>query len=82
MTFELGVNYWPCRSARYMHAYPRPQYLATEEEQAAYYGELDSGKDGASVIPKVLDVTADEYCREPAAQFERLYARWLSRGSR
>jgi hypothetical protein len=81
VTFELGVNYWLRRSAMYVHASPRPQYLATEEEQAAYYGSsIPEGP--SSVIPKVLDVTADEYYREPAAQFARLYARWLSRGSR
>ena len=32
-----------------------------------------------SAIPRVLDVTADEYYRAPSANFERLYASWLSR---
>lgn len=128
---------------------PTPQYLATEEEQAAYYGEvldglMETGAGGAYAwcytdydprlydrapfatavrersfglvrsdgtekpaaelfrkfrklrdaegrkmgrslvrdIPKVLDVTADEYYRDPTAHFTRLYARWLSREGR
>jgi endo-1,4-beta-mannosidase len=128
---------------------PTPQYLATEEEQAAYYGEvldglvktgaggayawcyadydsclydrapfatavrersfglvrsdgtekpaaevfrkfrmrrdakeIETGKGRARDIPKVLDVTADAYYREPAAHFGRLYARWLEREGR
>ena len=32
-----------------------------------------------SAIPRVLDVTADEYYRAPSANFERLYATWLMR---
>ncbi|MEO8910606.1 MAG: cellulase family glycosylhydrolase [Gemmatimonadaceae bacterium] len=125
---------------------PTPQYLATEEEQAAYYGDvleglvktgaagayawcysdydpslydrapfatavrertfglvrsdgsekpaagvfrrfrqtrdaakLESGATHGPTIPNVLDVTADEYYRDPTAHFVRLYARWLSR---
>jgi endo-1,4-beta-mannosidase len=128
---------------------PTPQYLATEEEQAAYYGEvldglmktgaggayawcyadydprlydrapfatavrersfglvrsdgtekpaaevfrrfrkrrdgekMETGKARAREIPKVLDVTADEYYGDPTAHFARLYARWLSREGR
>jgi endo-1,4-beta-mannosidase len=128
---------------------PTRQYLATEEEQAAYYGEvldglmktgaggayawcyadydprlydrapfatavrersfglvrsdgtekpaaevfrrfrkrrdgekMETGKARAREIPKVLDVTADEYYRDPTAHFARLYARWLSREGR
>ena len=30
-------------------------------------------------VPDVLDASADEYYQEPAAHFERLYARWLAR---
>jgi endo-1,4-beta-mannosidase len=128
---------------------PTPQYLATEEEQAAYYGEVLDGlmrtgaagayawcygdydsrlydrapfatavrersfglvrsdgteKPAADVfrnfrkrrdaeglkpgtfrardIPQVLDVTADEYYRNPTAHFARMYARWLSQKGR
>ena len=128
---------------------PTPQYLATEEEQAAYYGEVldglmntgaggayawcyadydsrlydrapfatavrersfgivrsdgiekpavevfrsfgkrrhaervETGKGRACELPKVLDVTADEYYRDPTVHFARQYARWLSRQGR
>jgi endo-1,4-beta-mannosidase len=128
---------------------PTPQYLATEHEQAAYYGQVldglvetgaggayawcyadydprlydrapfatavrersfgivrsdgtekpaveifqsfrkrrdaersETGKGRAREIPKVLDVTADEYYRDPTAHFARLYARWLARDVR
>ena len=128
---------------------PTPQYLATEEEQAAYYGEVldglmntgaggayawcyadydsrlydrapfatavrersfgivrsdriekpavevirscrkrrhaervETGKGRARELPKVLDVTADEYYRDPTVHFARQYARWLSRQGR
>ena len=30
-------------------------------------------------VPRVLDVSADEYYRAPAKHFERLYAKWLTR---
>ena len=29
-------------------------------------------------VPKVLDVTADEYYRDPGKHFERLYAKWVA----
>lgn len=45
-------------------------------------GELESGDRRARKLPQVLDVTADEYYRDPARHFARLYARWLSRESR
>ena len=45
-------------------------------------GELESGDRHARKLPPVLDVTADEYYRDPARHFARLYARWLSRESR
>ncbi|MDQ3675096.1 MAG: hypothetical protein M3365_12090 [Gemmatimonadota bacterium] len=32
----------------------------------------------AATIPPVLDVSADEYYREPGTSFERLYAAWLA----
>ncbi len=35
----------------------------------------------ARTIPRILDVTADEYYSAPATHFERLYASWLSRDS-
>ncbi len=38
-----------------------------------------SGSEVGAAVPRVLDVTADEYYRAPEANFERLYARWLSR---
>lgn len=39
----------------------------------------DAGTLVRSGIAPALDVSADEYYRAPAAHFERLYARWLSR---
>jgi endo-1,4-beta-mannosidase len=38
-----------------------------------------SGLELGAAVPRVLDVTADEYYRAPGANFERLYAVWLSR---
>jgi endo-1,4-beta-mannosidase len=38
-----------------------------------------SGSEVGAAVPRVLDVTADEYYRAPGANFERLYAAWLSR---
>jgi endo-1,4-beta-mannosidase len=120
--------------------YPRSQYLASEEEGAAYYEAVltrlvDTGAAGAYAwcyadydarlftrpplvtavrertfglvradgsekpaagvfralrrrrdarelargnVPRVLDVSADEYYRAPGAHFDRLYARWLA----
>jgi endo-1,4-beta-mannosidase len=43
---------------------------------------LETDKARAREIPKVLDVTADEYYRDPTSHFARLYARWLSREGR
>ena len=39
----------------------------------------DAGLVNASPIPNAADVTADEYYRDPAHHFARLYACWLSR---
>jgi len=38
-----------------------------------------SGSQVGAAVPRVLDVTADEYYRAPQTNFERLYANWLSR---
>jgi len=38
-----------------------------------------SGSEVEVAVPRVLDVTADEYYRAPEANFARLYAGWLSR---
>lgn len=38
----------------------------------------DAGELGQWTIPRVADVTADEYYRTPASHFERLYAKWVS----
>jgi endo-1,4-beta-mannosidase len=43
--------------------------------------QRDAGLLGASItpaIPKILDVSADEYYSAPQTHFDRLYARWLS----
>ena len=38
-----------------------------------------SGSQAGAAVPRVLDLTADEYYRAPRANFERLYATWLLR---
>ena len=40
-----------------------------------------SGSDGIAVMPRVLDVTADEYYSAPDRHFARLYAEWVSKRS-
>lgn len=40
----------------------------------------DAGNLISSEIPRVLDVSTDEYYRAPAEHFARLYESWLSRG--
>ncbi len=39
-----------------------------------------AGLEASVAIPRVLDVSADEYYRAPEANFRRLYTAWLSRG--
>jgi endo-1,4-beta-mannosidase len=41
--------------------------------------DADAPARPAVSVARALDVSADEYYRAPAAHFERLYARWLSR---
>ena len=36
-----------------------------------------SGAQAKAAVPKVLDVTADEYYRDPGKHFARLYAKWV-----
>ena len=38
----------------------------------------DAGELNRAHLPRVLDVSADEYYRAPAMHFERLYAKWLA----
>ena len=40
---------------------------------------VSSGSEVGAAVPRVLDVTADEYYHAPRANFERLYGAWLSR---
>ena len=37
-----------------------------------------SGSQVGAAVPRVLDVTADEYYRAPAKHFERLYSKWVA----
>jgi endo-1,4-beta-mannosidase len=39
----------------------------------------DDGATVSGAVPSVLDVSADEYYRTPAAHFERLYGKWLEK---
>jgi hypothetical protein len=36
-----------------------------------------AGSKKGALVPRVLDVTADEYYRAPGKHFARLYAKWL-----
>jgi len=38
----------------------------------------DDGMLVQSAVPRVLDVSADEYYRAPAKHFERLYSNWVA----
>ncbi len=38
----------------------------------------DTGKLIRGAVPRVLDVSADEYYRAPGKHFDRLYANWIS----
>lgn len=40
--------------------------------------EARSGSQVGAAVPRVLDVTADEYYRAPAKHFARLYAKWVA----
>jgi endo-1,4-beta-mannosidase len=42
----------------------------------------DAGLVRQGPVPDILDVGADEYHRDPAAHFARLYARWIERHAR
>ncbi len=37
-----------------------------------------SGSQAGAAVPRVLDITADEYYRAPARHFARLYAKWVA----
>lgn len=49
------------------------QDLRKRRDAGALYG---SG--AAPAVPRVLDVSADEYYREPGKHFARLYAKWVA----
>jgi hypothetical protein len=38
----------------------------------------DEGTLVQAAVPQVLDVTTDEYYRDPAKHFGRLYAKWVA----
>ena len=38
----------------------------------------DAGTLGKAIVPKVLDVSTDEYYRAPGMHFARLYAKWVA----
>lgn len=56
-----------------------------EKPAATIFRELrqriDSGDFVRGAVPHVLDVSADDYYRAPAAHFERLYGRWVAEGA-
>jgi hypothetical protein len=49
------------------------QYLRKRRDAGTLYG---SG--AVPAVPRVLDVSADEYYRAPGKHFERLYAKWVA----
>lgn len=53
----------------------------TEKPAAGVFRQLRKRRDAGELVlgsvPAVLDVSADEYYRSPAAHFARLYARWV-----
>lgn len=57
----------------------------TEKPATAVFREFrrrrDAGRMARGNVTAVLDVSADSYYRDPAAHFERLYARWLADSS-
>ena len=56
----------------------------TEKPAAAVFTQLRKRRDagnlvaGVSDVPRVLDITADEYYQSPAANFQRLYETWVA----
>ena len=57
----------------------------TEKPAAAVFRDLRERRDKGTLgtrasAPALLDVSADEYYRDPETNFERLYARWIARG--
>ena len=57
----------------------------TEKPAAAVFRAFRSRRDAGAVVqgsvPNVLDVSADEYYRDPATHFARLYSTWCSASS-
>lgn len=56
----------------------------SEKPAADVFRALRKKRDGGTLgqagrIPEVLDVSADEYYRDPHGNFDRLYAKWISR---
>ena len=57
----------------------------TEKPAAAVFRALRSRRDAGTLgaaepVARLLDVSADDYYRDPERHFARLYARWLARG--
>ena len=54
----------------------------TEKPAAQVFRTIRQRRDAGDLVrdpvPNVLDVSADEYYRTPAAHFERLYGEWLA----
>jgi endo-1,4-beta-mannosidase len=61
----------------------------SEKPAAAVFRNFRKGRDAGArpgsqvraAVPRVLDVTADEYYRAPAKHFARLYAEWVAQRS-
>jgi endo-1,4-beta-mannosidase len=54
----------------------------SEKPAAGVFRRFRERRDGGALVqasvPQVLDVTADEYYRDPAKHFGRLYAKWIA----
>ena len=61
----------------------------SEKPAAAVFQDLRRRRDAGALygsgappaVPRVLDVSADEYYRAPGKHFERLYAKWVAERS-
>lgn len=54
----------------------------TEKPAVAAWRDAAKGAASRGEVPRILDVSPDEYYRAPRAHFDRLYARWLAERAR
>jgi endo-1,4-beta-mannosidase len=73
----------PLATARRERSFGLVRADGSEKPAADVFRRLRARRDAGTLVqgtvPPVLDVSADEYYRAPAAHFSRLYERWLVR---